>query len=699
VQRRQLQRSPWLTRARRLHLSTLMIGINVGLLLLALAVIAALAVGLLQGFADEQALERVVHAGQIARQEIARTATDTQTTAQLLAERPTLRRLLVSNDVGALTQFISQFQQTSQFDGIAALDGDRVIAQNGLAVPSALLTQTDQRDFLGRVQDEPWLVMGAAAPVPDAPTWRVVLLRQLDTSYAQRLSENTGITLAIVPAGTTSGNAQENVLREEVETNGQQAARRFNATHRYVAMQPLLTQSNALVGLIETTMPADAVAQSLRELIQSLLLLAFAVATLAALASFVLGRRLSEPLYALTRSADRIGNGDLLTPIPRAASAEVGMLSAALEEMRTQLQQLTTNLRRQEAEAQAIVRGINEGVFSVDRQRRIRFLNPQAAALLGVDVEAAVGQFCGDVLRPQGPGGVRPCAEHCPIIHARFRGNARATEHLVLHNGERRSVVITSAPTTDGLQVQVLRDETEIEATRRLRDSILANISHEFRTPLSAQLASIELLLHQLDELGTDDIGRLVVSLQRGTLRLTQLIDNLLESARIESGQYRIRQDAVAIDEVVEEALLLTQPLLDQRDQHVVTDLPYPMPLVRGDARRLTQVIMNLLANANKYAPAGSTITIGGDADGDLASVWVEDQGPGLPATGGPSLFTRFVRSEADEPEQSGVGLGLWLVQSIVERHGGRVEARSTNQGTRMRVLLPIERVYESTHR
>jgi K+-sensing histidine kinase KdpD len=367
--------------------------------------------------------------------------------------------------------------------------------------------------------------------------------------------------------------------------------------------------------------------------------------------------------------------------------------------MRTQLLQLTANLRRQQAEAQAIVQGISEGVFTVDRQRRIQFLNPQAAALLGVPVDQAIGRFCGDVLRPQGRGGVRPCAEHCPIIHARFRGGARATEHLELPNGERRSVVITSAPAADDLQVQVLRDETEIEATRRLRDSILANISHEFRTPLSAQLASIELLLDQLDELKVADIGRLVISLQRGTLRLTQLIDNLLESARIESGQYRIRQSAVAMDEVVEEALALTQPLLDQREQQIIIDLPFPMPLVRGDARRLTQVMVNLLANANKYAPAGSTITIGGDVGSDMASVWVEDQGPGLPTTGGPSLFTRFVRSDADEPEQSGVGLGLWLVKSIVERHGGHVEAHSTQQGTRMRVLLPIEQIHESTRR
>ncbi len=451
--------------------------------------------------------------------------------------------------------------------------------------------------------------------------------------------------------------------------------------------------------MIEIELPTDAVAQSLKRLVEMLLVLALRIATTAAIHQLYVRSPPWTANACLTRAAARIGSGDLLTPIPRVPGAEMGTLSTTLEEMRTQLLQLTANLRRQKAEAQAIVQGINEGVFTVDRQRRIQFLNPQSAALLGYRGRAGYRTVlwrCVTATRSRWrPSLLRAVPNHSCPLPWRCRGQSST----FVANGERRTVVITSAPATDDLQVQVLRDETELEAPRRMRDSILANISHEFRTPLSAQLASIELLLDQLDELEVADIGRLVVSLQRGTLRLTQLVDNLLESARIESGQYRIRQTAVAIDEVVEEALALTQPLLDQREQQVNVDLPFPMPLVRGDARRLTQVIVNLLANANKYAPAASIITIGGDVGDEMASVWVEDQGPGLPASGGPALFTRFVRSEGDEPEQSGVGLGLWLVKSIVERHGGHVEAHSTQQGTRMRVLLPIEQSNENTRR
>ena len=102
------------------------------------------------------------------------------------------------------------------------------------------------------------------------------------------------------------------------------------------------------------------------------------------------------------------------------------------------------------------------------------------------------------MLNPRGKDGSRPCEESCPIVHARFRGGATATEHLLRPDGTRRAVVITSAPPTEDQQFQVLRDETDVEAARRQRDAVLANISHEFRTPLSAQLASIELLRERL---------------------------------------------------------------------------------------------------------------------------------------------------------------------------------------------------------
>jgi len=435
---------------------------------------------------------------------------------------------------------------------------------------------------------------------------------------------------------------------------------------------------------------------------RALFFVALLVAALAGASGLLLSRRLTGPLRSLTTAAARLGRGDLATPIPRVSGAELGTLAATMEETRRRLLRLTSELRRRQAEGEAILTGIVEGVLSVDRDRRIRYLNPQAAELLGVRPEDALGRFCGDVLKPVGVGGsdaIRPCEEHCPILHARFRGATRATERLWQVDGTQRVVQITSAAPAEDRQFLVISDETEAEAARRLRDAVLANISHEFKTPLAAQRASIEMLReHLLDapEASPDSDARaLVLSLERGGLRLTQLIDNLLESVRIEAGQTSLRSRPVALDEVVEEAAELIEPLLAQRGQHLEVDLPYPLPEVEGDAPRLVQVFVNLLANANKYAPDHSTVRIGGRAEGETVTLWVEDEGPGIDdantGNGGRSLFERFVRASGkdEEPEQSGMGLGLWIVQSIIARHGGTVEARREGTGTRIRVTLP----------
>jgi K+-sensing histidine kinase KdpD len=243
----------------------------------------------------------------------------------------------------------------------------------------------------------------------------------------------------------------------------------------------------------------------------------------------------------------------------------------------------------------------------------------------------------------------------------------------------------------DGLQVQVMRDETDLEAARRARDSILANISHEFRTPLAAQLASIELLQENLHVLPREQLEELVTSLRRGSLRLTRLIDNLLESVRIESGQLAIRQQHLQLHEVVQDAVELVSSLFPQRRQTLAIDVPDDLPALTGDAPRLIQVFVNLLANANKFGPEGSTVRVAARTADGMIEATVEDSGPGVAEIENASIFERFYRASDEEPEPRGLGLGLWIVKSIVERHGGTVSAARSPQGTTCFVVrLPV---------
>ena len=198
-----------------------------------------------------------------------------------------------------------------------------------------------------------------------------------------------------------------------------------------------------------------------------------------------------------------------------------------------------------------MLEAVVEGVYAVDQERNIRYLNPQAARLLGVEPAEAIGKFCGDVLKPCGPGvgsGTRPCTTTaCPILRARQAGSAQSVEQLQTRSGIRQTV-ITSSRVVNGLQVQVMRDETELEGVRRARDTVLANVVT--RIPHAARgAARVDRAAARRAEVRVrpKNSTELVLSLERGTLRLTRLIDNLLESVRIESGQLDVRRQSIEL--------------------------------------------------------------------------------------------------------------------------------------------------------
>jgi signal transduction histidine kinase/HAMP domain-containing protein len=421
---------------------------------------------------------------------------------------------------------------------------------------------------------------------------------------------------------------------------------------------------------------------------------AVAATVLAIGAGAVVGHRLVAPARRLAGAAERLGAGDLRTPLPDEGDAEMARLGGTLEEMRRRLLALTSELERSEAEARAVLGGVVEGVLAVDGERRVTYLNPQAERLLGTSMDGARGRFCGDLLRPESHDGTWPCDDRCPLVHARSRGTSRAVESLGLPGGKRHVVLTTSAPSggPGGSQVMVLRDETEEETGRRVRDVVLANLSHELKTPLAAQLASVELLRDGLasspPESPAAQAAVLVGSLERSTLRLLGLVENLLASARLETGEWAMRSEPVDLAEVTREAAVLLAPLFEQRRQRVEPATAAGAWVV-GDRTQLLHVVLNLLGNANKFAPEGTRVRIAGGRDGADTVLRVDDEGPGLPPGDEASVFGRYRRfGGAARPH--GAGLGLWIVHSIVRRHGGSVAAETRAEGgARFTVRLP----------
>ena len=680
----------------RTSLGWWLVAIHLGLVLLVGGGISWYASGMLRDLADEQGKARVQLAATTAREDLRRMGEDALATARALADSPTLQRLTAEGQSDALPPFLRRSCQGGGVDACAVLSGKSVVAVSGPGLDwQQILTASAEQTatFMALPATESVPLLGARAALGEAGM-SVYVVRRLDQKLGRALSGQVGAEIRLIDYRAYSSGPQSafTPLYSAALADGHSAVQRIDSQDVYACAVPVFASSGEAIALIEALLPTSAVDAPTRHLVRKLLVTALILGALAVFAGLILGELVAGPVRALTAAATRLGAGDFSASIPPGGAAEVGALARTMESMRRNLIDLTSTLRRREAEAQAVLSGIVEGVYAVDKNRVITYLNPQAARLLGVTPEQAVGRFCGDLLQPRNEEGRRPCDFRCPILQARSAGSAKAVEHLGSPPGEPRTAVITSAAQVDGLQVQVIRDETELEAVRRARDSVLANISHEFRTPLAAQLASIELLLAGLEHMPAAQQKELVTSLERGTLRLTQLIDNLLESVRIESGQLGIRHQSVALAEVVEDALALVRPLLAQRRQTLALALPDDLPLLAGDKPRLTQVFVNLLANANKFAPEGSTVRIGAEARPGQVLAWVEDEGPGPAASDDEALFARFRRGGGAEPEAAGLGLGLWLVKSIIDRHSGSVAFERTAAGrTRFTLTLPAE--------
>lgn len=686
---------------RKLGLGVLLAAINVLLVIIVIGGISWIAISLLEELADTQGLARVQVGGASVREDIRDIGDETQLLARAIAERPTLQRLWRDQRLKSLETYLKRICQTGAITGCAltAPGSSPILAGRALPWEDILDASNEQgqRLLVAPAKGEP--LVGATAMVPAgssvAPAATLILIRALDSEVTGRLAKRAGMTVRLLNYNTFADEHADNFtpLHTQALGNGRPTTERLKQQALYAASFPLFSSTGEAVGLIETRLPVATVAASVDALVQQLVLVALVLGVLAGVVGIVLGRWVANPVRDLTAAATRLSRGDFSTSIPAGGGAEVHTLARTMEDMRRSLLDLTSTLRRREAEAQAVLDGIVEGVYAVDRERRIRYLNPRAAEVLGVSAASVTGKFCGDVLQPRGVKGVRPCETDCPILQARTAGSAQVTERLAPGSGPVRTMVITSSAMVEGLQVQVIRDETELEGVRRARDSILANISHEFRTPLAAQLASIELLRDGLDTLSPRARRDLVLALERGTVRLTRLIDNLLESVRIESGQLGLRRQSVAMEEVVDQSTGLIEALLVQRSQTLVIDKLEALPRIDGDSPRLTQVFVNLLANASKFAPEGSVIRVGGRILGNQLEVWVEDEGMGIPDLGDGGIFDRFYRGKDEEPEPTGLGLGLWIVKSIVERHGGQVSAGRTTEGrTRFSVVLPVAR-------
>lgn len=335
---------------------------------------------------------------------------------------------------------------------------------------------------------------------------------------------------------------------------------------------------------------------------------------------------------------------------------------------------------------------------------QVRLLLPDAQGRLAAPVEAtpqvdlAIAQWCFDHGEPAGIGtDTLPAATaaYLPLKAPAGTQGVLAVQpdnRRLLHIPEQRRLLETHA-TLIAMALERLHFVTQVHETRlgaaseRLRSSLLAALSHDLRTPLTALVGladtlTLRLLAAQAPEHET------AAAIRDQALRTSHMVDNLLEMARLQSGTVTPRRDWLVLEEVIGAAVRALELALAEHP--LETHLPADLPLVQGDATMLERVLVNLLDNAIKYTPPGTPIGISAAVSGDALEVAVWDEGPGLPPGQERLLFERFARG-THESAITGVGLGLAICQAIVTAHGGHIRAENRPQGgARFVFTLPL---------
>jgi len=230
-------------------------------------------------------------------------------------------------------------------------------------------------------------------------------------------------------------------------------------------------------------------------------------------------------------------------------------------------------------------------------------------------------------------------------------------------------------------QVDLLRE------SERLHETILNAVSHEIRTPLTAMIGAAAALEDSATMPETPDRMDLVRQITENGERLNRVIENLLDQSRLDSGHLLLRRDWHDVGDLA--GIALESAKLALAAHRIRLDFPDSLPLVRIDLSLFERVLINLLVNAATYAPAGTTVEIGAGIDQGSLSLWVSDEGPGIPVDALPRVFERFHRVPSQH--QTGVGIGLSIAKGIVELHGGTIAAsNNTAGGSRFTIRLPV---------
>lgn len=465
--------------------------------------------------------------------------------------------------------------------------------------------------------------------------------------------------------------------REEVQAALRGGVARSERLSPTKGVQSLYAATRSARGeVVRLAVPLEQVDRALGRVQQGILGVAGAALLMAAIFSFGFTVAITRPLRRVQAAAMALASGDLAVRLRERRTDEFGQVAAALDSLADELQRRLAQLEEEQAQTQALIDAMSEGVLALAPSGEIRRANPAARRIFGLSSRLAA----------VAPEAVSRRPDFLRVVRRVLGGE---TVHLTELTGEGRSLLATAHPLPDGGAVLVFLDITELRRLEGARRDFVANASHELKTPLTAIRGYSETLLEP--DLPPELVHRFAETVKTNADRLQRIVDDLLDLSRIESGGWVVHPEEVRVAEVAREAWASQSVPFARKQIRLELAIDPAAAIAHCDPAALHQILCNLFSNALRYTPDGGVVTVRARPDGrDWVSIAVADNGAGIPTSHLPRIFERFYRVDpARARAEGGTGLGLAIVKHLVEAHGGQVEADSTlGQGTTIRFSL-----------
>ncbi|HEY2459861.1 MAG TPA: ATP-binding protein [Candidatus Acidoferrum sp.] len=544
------------------------------------------------------------------------------------------------------------------------------------------LRQDYERTGFEQLTDVARIAQARAAELPPLPPTDPAQTEKLRQWVAEMAASGVRVTL-ITASGQVLADSQSDPQTMENHAGRPEIREAFangdgkSIRHSVTINRELLyyaVRQNVAAGapiVLRFAMPLETVDQVLASFRRSLWLSSFLILLLAGAATLYVSRGFAERVERLKEFSRRVADGDF-RPLPGDGSGDaLEALGASLNQTATRLDGTIRSLTEERNLSTAILGSMVEGVAVVSGSERLLFANQSFAGILELAGPLKPGSALVEVVRQ---------TELIEAVRSVLRGEARVESEIVTGTLRQHcfaaTVAAVSASHASGAVV-VLHDITELRKLERVRRDFVANVSHEFRTPLTAIQGFAETLLAgAADDLQNRE--RFLRIILEHAQRLGRLTEDLLKLSKMDADRLELEIRRVAVVQVIEGCLETTQHRAGEKGIRVSAAHTEDLPDIAGDRRRLAEVLQNLLDNAIQYTVAPGQITVSAVARDDEVIFSVADTGIGIPAADQPRVFERFYRVDAARSRDAGgTGLGLAIAKHLVEVHGGRMWVES----------------------